>query len=436
MNYIITKLPKSEIQVEITLSFEEFEPHVKRAAELISEEKDFEGFRRGKAPFDLVKSRVGEAAIYERAADVAVRKVYPNVMNEALAKGEISVEEPPIGRPEITVTKLAPGNEFVFRAKLALLPAITLPDYKKIASEKKKDQKDITVTDEEVDTALRWIRESRASTVTVDRGAEKGDHVEVDYEIRHGGVKVENGESKNHPFVLGDERFLPGFADNLVGLRAGEKKNFSLVVPEDWREKSFAGKRLDVSAGMKLVQERHVPELNDAFAKGLGNFSSVEELKQNIRNGLTQEKQEKEKGRVRIEIISSIAEQSTVEIPDVLIESELDKMVHELQDGVTRMGMKWDEYLLHVKKTVEELKKEWREEAEKRVRIALALREIARQEKIEPNEREIQERADQFLRQFKSAEDAQKNIHPDQLREYARGILRNEKVFEFLEGIV
>jgi len=275
MHYTITKLPKSEIQVDITLPFEEFEPHVMRAAVVISEEKDFEGFRRGKAPYDIVKKIVGEDVIYERAADLAVRKIYQGVFTEMLEKKELSTEYPPIGRPDVTVTKLAPKNEFVFKVKLALLPAITLPDYKKIASEKGKESKEIVIEEKEIESALTWIRESRATKVTVDRGAKIGDTIEVDYTIRHGGVKIENGESKNHPFILGDERFLPGFGDNLVGMRAGEKKDFTVVVPDDWKEKSFAGKALDISAEIKLVQERNVPALDDEFVRGLGNFSSV-----------------------------------------------------------------------------------------------------------------------------------------------------------------
>ena len=134
--------------------------------------------------------------------------------------------------------------------------------------------------------------------------------------------------------------------------------------------------------------------------------------------------------------IEEIAQNASIEVPDILIKVELEKMVNELQSGVRGMGMKWEDYLLHIKKTAEDLKKEWRGEAEKRVRIALCLREIAKFEKIEPTEEEIKERANQFLNQYKSAKDAEDHIDVDSLQEYTRGILRNEKVFEFLENII
>ena len=186
---------------------------------------------------------------------------------------------------------------------------------------------------------------------------------------------------------------------------------------------------------MNLVQERILPELTDEFAKNLGNFSSLEALKINIREGIGQEKKEKENQRIRMIIIEKIADRATIEIPEILVERELDKMLDELKSSIAQMGMKWEDYLLHIKKNPEELRKEWHEEAQKRVRIALSLREIANREKIDPTEEEIKERADQYLAQFKTAKQAEQSIDPEELQEYARGILRNEKVFEFFEGV-
>ena len=243
MNFTITPLPKSEAEIEVILPFPEFEPHLKRAAAALSERIEIEGFRKGKAPYDVVKNKVGESVIYEEAAELAVRRTYPEVVTQIREekKGDFT----PIGRPEITVTKLAPGNEFAYKIKLALLPAVALPDYKSIAQKIGAKKEEAAVSDEEVDKAVQWLRESRTTLVTVSRRAQKGDRVEVDFEIRHGGVKIEGGESRNHPLILGEHRFLPGFEDELTGLEAGEKKEFTLVAPADWRDKNFAGKPLD-----------------------------------------------------------------------------------------------------------------------------------------------------------------------------------------------
>ena len=437
MNFTITPLPKSEAEIEVILPFSEFEPHLKRAAVAISERVEIEGFRKGKAPYDVVKNKVGEAVIYDGAAELAVRRTYPEVVTGIREQEQETKKDfTPIGRPEITVTKLAPGNEFAYKIKLALLPAVTLPDYKSIAQKIGAKKEESSVDDEEVEKAVQWLRESRTTLVTVSRKAQKGDRVEVDFQIRHDGVKIEGGESRNHPLILGEHRFLPGFEDELTGLEAGEKKEFTLVAPADWRDKNFAGKPLDFSAEMKLVQERRVPELTDEFAKNLGNFASADALRQNVREGLAAEKKEKETQRIRATIIEDIASRATMEIPEVLVAGELEKMFTEMKSSVEQMGMKWEDYLLHIKKTPQELETEWRGEAEKRVRVALCLRAIATAEHIEPTEEEIAARSTQTLQQYQTSDDAAKNIDPNELKEYTRGILKNEKVFEFLEGIV
>jgi trigger factor len=436
MDYKFIKLPKSEAEVKVTIPFFEFEPHVKRAAALLSEEKEIEGFRRGKAPYDVVKNRFGEAAIYERAAEIALRKTYPQVMEKLIAEGEIEPDYPPIGKPEVTVIKLVPGNEFEYKVKVAILPRPKLPDYKTIAARVlRKESGDIAVSEEEIKNTLNWIRESRVKLKEVDRPVVSGDRVEVDFEVRHGGVKIEQGESRNHPLIVGQGKFLPGFEDELLGMKTGDEKNFTLVVPDTWHDVKLRGKALDFKVVLKRVEERQIPELTEEFVKSLGNFSSPEALEHSVREGIRAEKENKEKQRIRALMAEEIAVKSEVEIPEVLIEGELDKMFEEMRSGVEGMGMKWEDYLLHIKRTVEDLRKEWRLEAEKRVRVALAFREIAKLEKIEPTPEEIEMRANQFLTQFKTVEEAEEKIDPESLKEYTKGVLRNEKVFEFLERV-
>lgn len=441
-----------------TIPFADFEPQTKKAAILLSEENDIEGFRRSKAPYDIVKNRFGEMAIYERAAELAIRQNYTELWQKAASETQ-KKEFIPIGKPEITITKLAPGNDLEFKIKMALLPEVELPDYKLIARKILKQKKAISVEEEEIQKTLAWIRESRAPLITVDRAAQKGDLVEIDFEVRQEGVKIEGAESKGHPLTIGQGNFLPGFEDQLLGMKSGEEKTFALIAPEDWHDKTLAGKEVEFKIAVKLVQEKKIPELNDDFVKNLGNFSSVEALKNNVREGLTQEKTEKEKQRIHTLLIGEISSLLKIEIPEILISTELDKMLQELKTGIENMQMKWPDYLLHinpirsqtpvasadateshqtsngVKKAEEELKKEWKGEAEKRVRAALILRRIAREEKIEPNEKEIEAKANQYLAQFEDGEKARKSIDPEELKEYTKGVLKNEKVFEFLEKL-
>lgn len=368
MEFNITSLPKSEIEIKVTIPFPEFEPHLSRAASVISEEAEIEGFRRGKAPYDTVKNKFGEAAIYERAAEIAVRKTYPEILEKIIReKSDAGEDFVPIGRPEVTITKLAPKNELEFKVKLALLPKVSLPDYKAAALYAKKEKKEVTVTDEEVNKTIDWVRESRVP-------------------------RPDSGSGRD-----------PGRVSDLGTTGEGENHK--------------------------------VPELTDDFAKGLGNFSSVDALKAGIKDGLGKEKAEKENQRIRSMMAEEIAKGISAEISEVLVTAELEKMFAELKSGIQSMGLKWEDYLAHIKKTPEELEKEWRPEAEKRVKAALALRAIASQEKITVSEEEITERANQFLRQYGSPEEAEKEIDAEELKEYIRGVIRNEKVFEFLESI-
>ena len=433
MHHTVTLIPNSEAELNVTIPLVELEAHVKRAAVLISEEREIEGFRKGKAPYDIVKERVGEFSIYERGAELAVRAAYPKLMEE-LMSGELA-KTPPIGHPEIAITKLAPGSDLTFKVKLALFPQITLPDYRAIARRVREGKQAVVVKEEEIEKTIDWIRESRAALVTVNRTAAPGDAVTIDFDTRHGGVKIEGGESKNHLFILGKGQFLPGFEDALTGMKAGEEKSFSLQAPKDWHDKGYAEKSLDFTVKMNLVQERSMPELTDEFVKGLGNFDSVAALKKNVAEGLAQEKEEKETQRIRALLVEAIAEKSTMDVPRVLIDREIEKMTEELRAQIVQMGMQWEDYLTHIKKTPEDLARDWRDDAERRVRIALCLREIGVAEKIEPTAEEIETRANEMLARYKSAENAKKDFDPEALRGYTKDVLVNEKVFRFLETI-
>ena len=440
MHHTTKKLPKSQIEILVTLSSEEFEPHVQKAAVLIAESAKIEGFRPGKAPYEVVKNKVGEHAIYERAAEEAVRHSWSEVVQKVLAEKPFDTH-PFIGRPDITVTKLAPGNEFVYKVVCSHVSEVGLPDdYAAIAKRVSGERKDIAVDESEVEKTIDWIRESRAELITVDRTAALGDAVEIDFEMRHGGVKIEEGEARNHSFLLGKAKFIPGFEDALIGMATGEEKTFTLVVPSDppvgGALGAFAGKAIDTRVTMRSVKERKPPELSDEFVRTLGAFNSVENLKSSVHEGILGEKKEKEKQRVRITMVDEIAKKSAIEVPDVLIASEIEKMFAELRASIEQMGMVWEDYLQHIGKTMDELKSGWGDEALRRVRVALVLREIGNREHIEPAPEEIEEAAQKYLQQFSAPEDAEKKINPDDVRDYARGVLRNEKVFEFLERVV
>lgn len=428
MNFTTAILPRSRIAVRVEEPYETLEPLLQKAAKLISETIEIPGFRKGMAPYEKIRDTVGEFRILEEAARLLIRKQYSEIMRELEGKYEF------IGSPDIAITKLAKGEQLAYTITVSVIPPFELPDYKKVASAIAKNKKEILVEQKEIENAVKWLRESRATLITVSRGAGTGDRVEIDFTVKHNGLKLEGGESKNHPLVIGEGSFIPGFEEKLIGLKANDEKTFSLVVPLGYHDKTIAGKELEFSVSVKLVQERKLPELTDDFVRSIGKFENAAGLEKNIREGVLQEKEMKERDRIRAEIVETLARETKTELPEVMIGAEQKKMLEELKNGTGRMGLKWEEYLQHIKKSEEDLKRDWLADAEKRVKIALILREIAKRENITPSPEEIQEASERWVSQSGLPPEELKKIDKEALSQYALGVVRNEKVFEFLEN--
>lgn len=427
MNTKFNKISSNKIEIEVEIPANQMGIYFDLAASELSKDMKVKGFRSGKVPVEIVEREKGSQKLYENATNFAIQKTLPKAISELSDESQELSEI--VGQPEITIIQIARGNPMKYKAVFWIIPEIELSNYKGL----KATKKEIKVEDKEIDRSLDYLQKSRAKLITVDRPAKKNDRVEIDFSTRDRGVKVEGGESKNHPIILGEGKFLPGFENELEGMKANEEKKFSLKAPEDWPQKNLAGKTLDFNVKVNLVQERKVPELSDDFAKSLGQFSSLDALKKNIKEGLFKEKKQKEKEKIRIELIEKIAGESKMDIPDTLVEEELNKMIVELKQNVLGMGMELEKYLEHIKKSVEDLKKEWRGQAQKRVRVGLVLKEIAKKEKIEPNEEEVEEKINVILQRFPNVEEAKKQIDLSALREYTKNIIKNEKVFELLE---
>lgn len=415
------KLSSNQVEIEIEIQTPQMGVYFDLAASELSKNMKVDGFRPGKVPVEIVEREKGSKELYDHTANLAISKTLP----EAILKNEIEI----VGQPNIVVTQIAQGNPMKYKATFWVVPEIELGNYKGLKIKKKE----IKIEDKEIDKSLEYLQKSRAKLVTINRPAQNGDRVEIDFSTRVGGVKVENGESKNHPLILGEGRFVPGFEKELKDMNAGEEKSFSLKTPKDWPQKHLANKKLDFKIKMNLVQERNIPKISDEFAKSLGNFKSLDGLKDNIKENLILEKELKEKERIRMELIEKVAQGSKMDIPETLINIELDKMIDELKESVGNIDLDFDTYLGQIKKTINDLKKEWQDRAEKRVRIGLVLRVIAKKEEIKISDEEVTKKIDETLKHYPNIEEAEKNIDISALKEYTKGVIKNEKVFELLE---
>lgn len=427
---MIKKLPKSKIEFEISIPWNEWKKYLDTAAEEASKEIKIPGFRPGKAPKKIVEQKVGLKTLLDSAAQKAVQKSYIDF----ILKEKIEI----IGNPEIKLEESAEGKELKYMARAAVMPEVKVNDrYKKEIAKINKNYQDkkTDVNDDEVSLELEKLAASRAKLVTVLREARKNDRVEIDFNVLIGGVPIENGASKNHPLIIGKEVFIPGFEDNLIGMREGLEKEFELEFPKDYHSQSIAGKKAVFRVKMKLVQERQISEINDEFAKSLGNFENLEALQKNMRENLKHEQAHKIQEQKRNEYVEKIIENTQADIPEILIQEELHKMLHEFEHQVQSMGIKLDQYLEQLKKKKEDLERDWEPSAEKRVKAAMALAKIVKLEEISTSAKEIEAEMNKTLQRYKDMQELKKNIEMERLYNYTKGMLENEKVFQMLEKL-
>jgi len=272
---------------------------------------------------------------------------------------------------------------------------------------------------------------SRAKFSQIERAAQKGDFIELEYSS----PQIENGKIQKDGFFLGQGYLIPGFEEKLEGMVAGEEKSFSLRFPETHSQENLAGKEINFKTKMLSVQKVELPQIDDQFAKSLGNFENLNSLKENITKGLKMEKEIKESQRIRQEILDKIAEKISWEIPEILIETEKNRMLEDLKINVRqKLQISFEEYFKKINKSEKEILESFQQDAEKMVKSPLILKEIAKKENIEAKEDEIKEKVNQALGSYPDPEKAQKEVDPERLKLYIEERIKNEKTLQFLES--
>ena len=416
------KLEKSQIELEFELTAEEFVEHFSHAVEHLKHHVKVDGFREGKAPASMVEDKLKPEALLMEAGDHAVQHVYTDYIKENKLE--------PVGNPEVSIIKIAKGSPFIFKAKITVLPDVKLPDYKEIAKAVKqpKGSPEISVTEEEIQDSINYLQKTKAKFTLKNDVATKGDFVEIKYQSKD----IENNKEIDDKFILGEAGFMKGFEDGIIGMKAGEEKEISVKFPDELPRKDLAGKESVFKVKMTSVQKMELPEINDEFAKQLGAFETLTALKESMKEGTTMEKQEHEKQRKRGEILEKIAEKSEFEMPVAMVEYEQQRLLENLKNRVAQTAkISFEEYLASIKKTEEEIKATYQKEAEKRLREFLVLRELGREEKVEVSDKEMEEEVTKSIKNYSKEELAKIDIN--ELKEYTKGVIYNEKVFQKLE---
>ncbi|HZJ41174.1 MAG TPA: trigger factor [Candidatus Saccharimonadales bacterium] len=416
-------LAKSQLEIVIELSVEEFAPYIEKGAQKVSETVKIEGFRPGKVPFDILKQKVGEMSILEEAAHIAITKTVDDIVEKE------TMGRQPVGQPSVNITKLAPGNPLEYKVIISLLPTITLGNYKNLGLK----QEAVKIETKELDRALNDLREMRASEKIVDREVKDGDKVIATVHMFLDKVQLEDGHHHDITIMMGKDYFVPGFDKNILGMKKDEERTFSLPYPDDHHQKNLAGKMVEFKVGVKGVYERILPELNDEFATFF-QLKDLAELKKNLEESLLHEKKHNADLKNESEMISKISDKTKFgDFPDALVESESKNLMLELEQSVIKQGGKFEDYLNHLNKTKDALMLELMPNAIKRVKAALIIREIAMIEKIFPTEKEINDKVEELKKQYANNKEVLKMLAENGYATYLNNILTNEHVLAKLK---
>ena len=415
--------------MKVVLPWEEWQGEIEHAKDGMAKSVKLPGFRPGKVPKNMVEQRFGKQAIMVEAAEHVVSHSYA----KALEQEKVDA----IGQPEVTLGQVKEGEEFTYSIITAVMPLVKLASWrdavKKVNSEFAK--KDTAVADEDITKELERLATMRAKQVAVNREAKMGDSVLVDFTVKQEGVVIEGGKSENHPLVLGKGVFIPGFEEKLVGMKEHDEKSFELTFPSEYHAKHLAGRPATFEVKMRSVQEREVPLLDDAFAKSLGKFETLAEVKENLKKGMFEEKKEQMKNEHRTEILDALVDKATIDFPELLVKQELLRMTQDFEAQLTQMGLTLDAYLEQMKKTKEALEAEWLPQAKRRLSANLVIEFLAEDEAITVDTPEVEAEMNKALQYYKNVKDIEKNIDMERLYAAVSGQLKNEKVLAWLESI-
>jgi trigger factor len=376
MKITVDKPKNSEVKMTVELSELEMSNYYQKALQKISQQVNIKGFRPGKVPLDIVEQQVEKEYILSQAIDLAIAPTYV----EAIKEQKIE----PIARPQVTVTSQSP---LIYEAVIPLYPEVKLDGYKSISVKKQEAKVEAKDVQEEIDR----YQKAHAKFQEVDRPAKLTDKVEIDFDgFDEGGAPLEGTTSKNHPIVLGDKTFIPGFEEEVVGMTKDQTKEFDITFPKDYFHKPFQSKKVKFKVTVKKIDEAQMPELNAEFAKLLtGKEMTEAELRQEIEKNLQKTKQAEEQARLENEVLEEILKKTKVEIPAVLIEEEIHFMIDEQKKNIESRGMKFEDYLHAMQKTHDDLHKDHEAEAKKRLTLRFGVQEIFKLEKIEVTDAEL-----------------------------------------------
>lgn len=421
MNYEILKKENSEITVQVTVDNAAFTKAVETAYNKNKGKFNIPGFRKGKAPKSIIEKHYGEGVFFEDAINALLPEYYGNALD--------TLEIEPVARPEIDVVKVDAKEDFVFTAVVTVAPEFVLEGYKGIEVETVNAE----VSDEMVDAEIEKTRNMNARMITVeDRPVQDGDTTIIDYMGFVGEHQFDGGTAENQELVIGSNRFIPGFEEQLIGKNIGEEVEVNVTFPTPYHSDELAGKEAIFKVKIHGIKAKELPALDDEFAKDVSEFDTLEAYKASVKEELVTSVAESAKAAQRDKVIEKVTGLITAEIPGKMVDAEVDGMLYDFDQQLRYQGLSLDQYVQFTGGNIEDLKSQMREDAVMRVKTTLVIDKIKTQENIEVTEADIEEELKKVAEmQKRELEEVRKLFGKDNF-EYLRNNLQSRKAVDFL----
>ncbi len=415
------QVEKNVVKLTITVDQETFENGVQKAYLKNVKHINIAGFRKGKAPRKIIEQYYGKEIFYEDAINFVCPKAY----EQAVAELQIS----PVDRPEIDVEEIGDGKDFVFTATVTVKPEVKLGEYKGI----KVDAVTYETTDEDVDAEVKKAQEQNCRIVPVeDRAVKQGDLTVIDFEGFVDGVAFEGGKGTDYNLEIGSGAFIPGFEDQLVGAEAGKEVEVNVTFPEEYHAEELKGKPAVFKVTVKEIKEKQYPELNDEFVKDVSEFDTLEEYKSDIREKLTKANEAKAKNELENKIIEQAVNAAEVDIPQVMIDSQLDNIARDFDYRLSAQGLNLQKYLEITGSTLDGFKEQFKEQAQTQVKTSLVLEEIAKAENLKASDEDVDAELEKMAKSYNMELEKIKSAFRDEDRLSLEGEIVTKKAVDFL----
>ena len=422
MNVKVEKKENSVVEIEFTMDKEQFNVELDKAFKQNAKKFKVPGFRNGMVPRAVVEKTYGEAVLYEYVIENTVDEAYKT----AVIENNLEI----VSRPELDIKQIGKDKDFIFVVNVCVKPEAKVSDYKGIEVKKVSTR----ITKKEVEEEIERTREKNARIVTVEdkaRELKNGDISVIDFEGFVDEKAFEGGKAENFELTIGSGQFIPGFEDQMIGMKVDEERDINVKFPEEYHATDLAGKDATFKVKLHEIKEKILPELDDEFAKDISEFDTLEEYRKDVNKKVKQRKENQAKAEKEQEAIEKFIEKVEVTIPDGMIDEEVEKMVEEMNANLSYQGLNIDQYLQYMGMSLEDYKKEMRGQAEKRIKLNLGLEAVATQEKVEVSDEDIDTKIKELAAQY-GAKDEESLLKNENARNYMKQELIHEKTLKVI----